>query len=118
MFTQAQVHLQAAEGIGVVAEGLQIGFLVAEGDLGTQGGKLFDARFVADTGPDEGHIFAGDHRPQTFDWQHTKPLLFRQRGGRPREFFIPHYYNETGAAMQIFCLYRNGTGKKSKVIQM
>ena len=68
---KTQTHAQAAQGLGIRAEGFQIGVSGhREGDLRPEGGELFNAGFVADAGADEGDLLAGDHSPQTFDRLH------------------------------------------------
>lgn len=56
MLAQTQIHLQAAQRVGVVTEVLQALFLVAERDLRAQLDKLLNAALVADARTDEGNL--------------------------------------------------------------
>ena len=66
MFPQAEVHPQAAQGVGVIAKFLQALFLVAERHPGPHFHKLFNTALVADARADKGHLFAADKFPQLF----------------------------------------------------
>ena len=51
MFAEAEADVQAAQRTGIIAEGGEVGFLVAQRDLRAERGELFDALFVADAAP-------------------------------------------------------------------
>ena len=51
MLAQTQIHLQAAQRVGVVTEVVQALFLVAERDLRTQLDKLLNAALVLTPAP-------------------------------------------------------------------
>ena len=70
MLAQAQIHLQAAQRVGVVTEVVQALFLVAERDLRAQLDELLNAALVADARTDKGNLFALNKILQLFDRQH------------------------------------------------
>ena len=74
VFAEAEADVQAAQRTGIIAEGGEVGFLVAQRDLRAECGELFDALFVADARADEGDFFALHERAQLFDRQHGVPL--------------------------------------------
>ena len=70
MLAQTQIHLQAAQRVGVVTEVVQALFLVAERDLRAQLDKLLNAALVADARTDKGNLFALNKLLQLLDRQH------------------------------------------------
>ena len=82
VFAQAQVDIQPAQCVGIIAEGFQRFFLVTEGHIGPHGHKLLNALFVADAGPDKGNFFALNQLFELFNRLHENSS-FGVRHGRP-----------------------------------
>ena len=77
VLAEAQADSQTADGIGVIAKVVYAVLFIAEGHDGTKPHKLLDQGLVADTGTDEGNLFALDQIGQflLFFLHKTEPPL-------------------------------------------